>query len=668
MQHGDARRQWWLAPALLAAISSLALGYVSGPESSLLVSTVAMLLSSAWAASAAARAMRREFLASSVVLSASMALAPLVVLSERPLLVQPYLALSGLCLVVVSSVLWQPDGRRSLLVLAHPVGVGAALTSTFPTSASLLGIILWAALPAVLFAASLAHVSLLRRAVVPQLTLRPSLASSYVLCASLLAAAGLTREAGRLRLESVDFLYPSALPSLLLASILPAGGLLAAALFALSGRFERPRLSHAALAAVVVASLGPAVSADLPLEPPPNTLMGRIDDARALDLALTRGELYLPGAGPRFEYRGASFEECDLSNSRDCFITHYDDIALRYGVAAAVEDIVSKVHGNVGFTFPAHCHQVVHNLGQMAYDLAREFSHAAIIDPQVCGTGFTHGLWEKQMFRLGPDAWFGQTATLCEQLNMSTPWYKWTCSHILGHLISTAMMDNPAVAVEYCNAITDPQAILDCYTGAWMNFFQDDSVIAWFRSFGSIKELFEICYGAAQSVKLFCYQELFPVIYPLVNGSDFLAAESCLRFAEPARSQGDPWSFSSDNYTDRCLQGLARAVAVSSSFSPDFIADRCLSMPDEAHSACLTSTAASVVLNTGSTAAAFPLCQAVPDPDYREYCYFWTKHSRRLLANGPNSQNMPEPGELRLPQGRFEAPGGASRPFSVPAA
>lgn len=356
------------------------------------------------------------------------------------------------------------------------------------------------------------------------------------------------------------------------------------------------------------------------------------------------------GAGPKKHYRGLSFEECDAQNARDCFITYYDTMAMRYGVKYAVLDIVGKVKTNKGVTFPSHCHQTVHNLGQMAYTVAENFDQAAKIDPQVCGTGYTHGLWEQKFAEIGSKEMFDNTGSLCTDLNMTNPWYKWTCHHILGHIMSQTLSQDPGTAAAYCTKVSDPQALTDCLTGAWMNFFQDDVVIEKMRKDGSMLNLFGVCYGAPQATKFFCYQELFPVIYAMVGGNDYEASQACLLYAEPSRGSGDPWVLTSDNYADRCIQGLARGVSASSAVDYRIIGTRCKDFALKAQDPCLAAGAASVVLNTGSTKAAFDICPLVQDQAYREYCYFWSKHARTLLANGPNDFNLPDESEIRTPQ------------------
>jgi hypothetical protein len=463
---------------------------------------------------------------------------------------------------------------------------------------------------------------------------------------------GLARSVALYRIEELDTaLTGRATLAVVLAA---AVGLL---LSVLPGGFLRSsRGSLLVSAPLVVALLASATPSLLALERNAEEGLAKAQDAVEADLRLVQGMTEEVGAGPRPEFRGKTFVECDKLNSRDCFITHYDDIALRYGVAAAVADVVQKVKDNKGSTFPAHCHQVVHNLGQMAYQLASEFGDAADLDPQVCGTGYTHGLWEQQFEIIGTDVMFARTGTLCTELNMVSDWYKWTCHHILGHMMSAKLANDPTRASEYCTKVEDPQGLTDCLTGGWMNFFQDDVVIARMRADGDLENLFGVCYGAPEATKFFCYQELFPVIYSMINGDDFAAGQACLDLSEPSRGEGFPWTVNAQNYTDRCIQGLARGIGASSNQNYLLMRERCLSMPEKAHDPCLTAAAASYVLNTGGAKTAFEICKFVGDQAYREYCYFWTKHARALLANGPNSENLPGENEVRMPEQTEYAP------------
>jgi hypothetical protein len=470
--------------------------------------------------------------------------------------------------------------------------------------------------------------------------------------AGVLGLFGLARTFALYRLEEIDTALPGRTAALVLLAA--CAGLILAALPSTFLRSSKGSLLVSVpLVLTLLASATPSL---LALERNAEEGLTKAEDAVEADLRLVQGMTAEVGAGPRPEFRGKGFYDCDRLNSRDCFITHYDDIALRNGVAVAIADVVEKVKNNKGATFPAHCHQVVHNLGQMAYQLADRFSDAADLDPQVCGTGYTHGLWEQQFEIIGTDAMFAQTGTLCTKLNMVSDWYKWTCHHILGHMMSAKLSNDPTRASEYCTKVEDPQGLTDCLTGGWMNFFQDDVVIARMRADGKLENLFGVCYGAPKATKFFCYQELFPVVYSMLNGDDFAAGQACLDLAEPSRGEGFPWTVDAQNYADRCIQGLARGIGASSNQNYILMRERCLSMPEQAHDPCLTAAAASYVLNTGGAKTAFEVCKFVGDQAYREYCYFWTKHARALLANGPNSENLPGENEIRLPERTEYAP------------
>lgn len=360
------------------------------------------------------------------------------------------------------------------------------------------------------------------------------------------------------------------------------------------------------------------------------------------------------GAGPKDEYRGMSFEECDKIGSRDCFITHYDDIAMKKGVLAAVQDLAARGRNNQGVTFASHCHQVVHNLGQLSFELSNGFERAMVVDPQMCATGFTHGLWEAEFAFLGEEIIFTRISDLCRKLIPVSDWYQWSCSHILGHAVMTHMMEDPTRAMEYCSAVAEYNDRFNCIVGGWMNYFTDDVVNTQFERDGTLQDVFDVCYGAREGLlKYLCYQEIFPSVYQLLGNSDYLAGKACLTLSEPAeKPTGQPWDPNSFNYADRCIQGMARGIGALTQYDYRDSITHCRLMPPAAHDACLAAVSASITLNTGSVAAGNFVCEQVAIEIYRQYCYIWNKETRRLLASGPNKENLPKLGEIRLPQGK----------------
>lgn len=355
------------------------------------------------------------------------------------------------------------------------------------------------------------------------------------------------------------------------------------------------------------------------------------------------------GAGPREEFRGWTFEQCDRVNVRDCYITVYDDLANREGVRAAVADLLEKVRTNQGATFAQHCHQVAHNLGQMAFQLTSDFQTVAAIDPQVCGTGYTHGVWELVFSKFPDRVLFTRTGEMCKNLNMVTDWYRWSCNHILGHMVMTKMMTNPTRAMESCSTVPLVNRS-DCLVGGWMNYFQDDYLLEAMGERGTMQDVFNVCYGApAGRNKMWCYQEMFPTLYRVAGGDDYAVAKGCIDHSEPTVGQGPPYMLQNYNYRERCFWGLARGIAASSQYDYRLVIPRCLSLPVQGRDSCLTAAANSVVLNTGATKAGVEVCTNVVDTDFRAYCYTSAKMANQLLADGPNAQNLPDFGELRLP-------------------
>jgi hypothetical protein len=363
------------------------------------------------------------------------------------------------------------------------------------------------------------------------------------------------------------------------------------------------------------------------------------------------------GAGPRPQFNNVSFEYCDEINSRDCFITYYDELANKKGMNFALDDLVEKVRNNKGKTFASHCHQTIHNLGQLAFELTDgDFQLVSSYDPQVCGTGFIHGLYERYFNNYGKYL-FSMTGEICEKMNLLQNWYAWTCNHILGHTIMTKMMNNPNYAVEYCNQLLNVSVHhRDCQAGAWMNFFADDTIINWFRDNAMNKPelLFNICYGAETNSKYWCYQEIFPILLTISDNNVEKMASWCKEYSEKPRGNGPIYSESALFFEERCIGGMARVLGVANGYDYRVIMSRCSSIADQRQvDTCLTAGAASIVLNTGSVSGGIELCERVEDKGYREYCFVWVKQTNVLLASGPNSDNMPKFGEIRTTENDY---------------
>ena len=417
--------------------------------------------------------------------------------------------------------------------------------------------------------------------------------------------------------------------------------------FVLTSAIRSEKLRRAGIAVALVLGVASGTFTSAQADNVPRTAPVALEEAKLTGNGMTADK----GAGPKAKFKNMTFDQCDKLDSRDCYITYFDQIAKAKGLAEAVEQVVIRVKLNEGSTFPKHCHQAIHNLGQASMEATgNDFTKALLIDPQVCGTGFVHGLYELAMNAIGKEQLFNQTGSICKDLGMNNDYFRWNCSHILGHLLMTLSMDNPAKAMEYCVSIDNVQNQTDCLAGGWMNFFQDDMILDYARERSDVKMLFEVCYGAqAGLVKLLCYQELFPAIYSVVNGDDYAAGKACAELSEPTEGTNDPWSYMSLDYRDRCAQGIARAVAVGTDYDYRRIPARCLSMPAVVRDGCLTSAAGSVATNTGSLSAAIDVCKYVKADRYRANCYFFAKQNRMILTQGPNATNLPKTGEVRIP-------------------
>lgn len=354
------------------------------------------------------------------------------------------------------------------------------------------------------------------------------------------------------------------------------------------------------------------------------------DQTRASSVAGYR----LPGVGYKDALSGKSFEECDQGSTegRDCFITYYVDLAKKIGVKATVDDVILAMNTKRGKNLSAHCHQVTHAIGQFA--AATEYKKDPLsglkLEPQVCATGYTHGIfqafWEpydnKEMTANAPKA--------CTNLGMVVGYYRWTCNHILGHELVIRDELSPGPQLRACLTIDDDHSINDCLSGGWMQFFSDDPILAMFKSKNATaKDIFAYCDKEVLRMQRMCYQETFPAL-SIIKNSDFTSEMVDCSLASDL--QNKKW----------CIQGVARAIAITGNYTVPFATSECTKLTGETRDYCLTASAASITLNMGSASDTKPMCDIVVAKETKDYCYRWIRDSRGLIASGPNNQNMPK--------------------------
>ena len=343
----------------------------------------------------------------------------------------------------------------------------------------------------------------------------------------------------------------------------------------------------------------------------------------------------LPGVGYKESLRGKTFNECDQSSTlgRDCFITIYVDLAKEKGIPYALKDAIDAINTTRGQHFASHCHQVTHAIGQLAG--ATEFKDNPVegldLEPQVCATGYTHGIFEAYWKPYDNEKLKEVAPHACSDLKMVEGFYRWTCNHILGHILVQRDELNPGPQLRSCLKIPDEHSANDCLSGGWMQFFSDDPILAMFKSKNATyKEIFKYCNDEPTQSQRMCYQETFPSL-SIIKNSNF------------ASEMNDCKSASDETNMKWCLQGVARAIAITGGYTTEFAKKECAKTEEGmVRDYCYTASAASITLNMGSAFEPNRMCDLVMDKETQAYCRRWVRDSRKLIASGPNSQNMPK--------------------------
>ena len=334
------------------------------------------------------------------------------------------------------------------------------------------------------------------------------------------------------------------------------------------------------------------------------------------------------------KYEHDTFLDCaNLSNTpaRDCFITYYLKQTTKDKVEVILNDIVVKVKDARYPTFYSTCHQVTHALGvYTASSIYKDFPLAAMkLEPQVCATGFTHGVFQAYWGSYSKEKMNNSAGHACSDLGITVGYYRWTCNHILGHELVDRDPLNPGPQIRNCVNIKDINSRNDCYSGGWMQFFSNDAIIAMFKNKNYRENnIFAYCNKEVEASLEMCYQETFPALAAITNGNFSEDFKMCSKAINQA---GFMW----------CSYGVGRSIAVSSGYDMHRAVIKCQENSGLILDYCLASAAASVTLNSGSAKDSIVVCDYITTPEIKNYCKRWVEISRGIQEGGPNASNLP---------------------------
>lgn len=341
-----------------------------------------------------------------------------------------------------------------------------------------------------------------------------------------------------------------------------------------------------------------------------------------------RTENILPGSGgAKKEFKNFTFDECDKlgTANRDCFITFFVELAEKSSVSKAVDTLVSKLSKREGKTFQPNCHEVTHSLGRMAaLTKGLPLGKALALDPMVCSSGFTHGIWEELISQMKPGELEAQADTFCLANGQTSEFGEWACTHILGHNLVLRHFANPEEGAIHCAKLEGGQGKLDCLAGAWMEYWVADTVTRYYKALGSVSKPFELCARADADIAAGCYLEIFPTIAAIV-GYDYRKVFSACE------------SYAPGEYLRWCALGAGRGASVMSLYERERLESLCKTITSKyMRDMCFLAGLTQITMATGVVEDNLKSCNLIENEDRRDACRKWIYGNRQTLDSGPN--------------------------------
>lgn len=266
----------------------------------------------------------------------------------------------------------------------------------------------------------------------------------------------------------------------------------------------------------------------------------------------------------------------------DLFQKELEQIVMKDNPREALEELRSAVlAGKVG----KDCHNLTHNIGQIAYKKYEDPIKAFEYREQVCGYGYIHGVIISFLEDKGNP--LEEMATTCESYNSGRE--KLECYHAMGHAFMMLLDNNLPVALEMCSQYKLVESKVICGQGVFMeNFSPNNNSENQFRKkedlFYPCAEQEEIykrdCYKMAPQYYLTLHEESFGGILAWCQGAPKPYDYWCVRGASLQLMQ---YSLKMDQFEQFCLSGTQEQIAPC---IQEMVRNKTLYHPEEVDAIC----------------------------------------------------------------------------------
>lgn len=304
----------------------------------------------------------------------------------------------------------------------------------------------------------------------------------------------------------------------------------------------------------------------------------------------------------------------------------YDELKNRYieisetkGVSTALslleED--SRTNGQIA----ALCHDILHEVGDVAFRQANSISEAIKSKTDFCNSGYIHGVFE---------AYFKSTSynpqalmAICSKYAAEESLFDlWQCHHGIGHGLMYVTDGDLEVSLSRCKEVVDAKFVQDCQNGVLMEVFNGEFLPLENQNFPA-NNPFDICQGFTD-LKGTCY----------MYAPTYLSINLQMEYTEILNecNQIDP------TYKNNCVSGVITEATKRNMNNLETVFSLCSRMKDEGEQKrCATSIVKMYLNQTGSIDVTKSFCSTVPE-EYSLVCITTVEDSEAFFLDKSNTQ------------------------------
>jgi len=174
-------------------------------------------------------------------------------------------------------------------------------------------------------------------------------------------------------------------------------------------------------------------------------------------------------------FRSAELNDGDIRNENFTELKKkYSDLTINFNPKVAIESLKEESKSD-GIVF-ALCHDLLHEIGTVAFSKYESFENAAVYQNDFCNSGYIHGVFEAHFTQSGDPLYeLGQKCDSYAEMT-GREFDLWQCHHGVGHGFMYMTGGDLTESLQLCVQNFSLNDVVSCQNGVYMEVFNQENL------------------------------------------------------------------------------------------------------------------------------------------------------------------------------------------------